>query len=69
MQFYVAVNISGRDFLVNDFDQQVKQHLLKHKVEGCYLEFEITETVLADNTEKCIEVMQKIKKTGYPVRN
>ncbi|NOQ16767.1 MAG: ammonium transporter, partial [Methyloprofundus sp.] len=62
--FYVAVNISGRDFVVNDFDQHVKQHLLKYQVEGHYLEFEITETVLADNTEKCIEVMKKIKKLG-----
>jgi len=63
-QFYVAVNISGRDFLVNDFDQQVKQLLLQFQVEGHYLEFEITETVLADNTEKCIAVMQKIKTLG-----
>jgi len=62
--FYVAVNISGRDFLVNNFDQQVQEHMLKHQVEGRYLEFEITETVLANNTEKCIEVMHKIKKLG-----
>jgi len=62
--FYVAVNISGRDFLVNNFDQKIKKHLLDHQIEGQHLEFEITETVLADNTEKCIEVMQKIKKLG-----
>jgi len=62
--FYVAINISGRDFLVNNFDQQVRQHLQKYQVEGSRIEFEITETVLASHTEKCIEVMQKIKKLG-----
>lgn len=62
--FYIAINISGRDFLVNNFDQQVKQQLLEHNVEGRYLEFEITETVLADNTEQCLKIMQKIKKLG-----
>jgi len=62
--FYVAVNISGRDFLVNNFDQQVKQLLERYQIQGNSLEFEITETVLANNTEQCIKVMQKIKKQG-----
>jgi len=62
--FYVAVNISGRDFLVNNFDQHVDQILQQYQVEGQYLEFEMTETVLADNTEQCIKVMKKIKKLG-----
>jgi len=62
--FYVAVNISGRDFLVNNFDQQVKSILEKYNIEGSRLEFEITETVLANNTERCIKIMKKIKELG-----
>ncbi|MFK5950886.1 MAG: ammonium transporter, partial [Methylococcales bacterium] len=62
--FYVAINISGRDFSVHNFVQQVEQHLLQHQVAGHYIEFEITETVLASNTEQCIDVMNKIKKLG-----
>jgi len=62
--FYVAVNISGRDFLLQNFDDQVKNILHKYQIEGHYLEFEITETVLANNTEHCIEVMKKIKQLG-----
>jgi len=62
--FYVSVNISGRDFLVNNFDQHVNDLLLKHQIDGHYLEFEITETVLANNAEKCVEVMNKLKKLG-----
>ncbi len=62
--FYVAVNISGRDFLVNNFVEQVKQIMSEHNIAGHYLEFEITETVLANNTEQCITVMQKIKQLG-----
>ncbi len=62
--FYIAVNISGRDFRVKDFDQQISSLLEKYKIQGRYLELEITETVLADNTEQCLSAMHKIKKLG-----
>ncbi len=62
--FYVAVNISGRDFLLQNFDHKVKKILQEHQIEGHCLEFEITETVLANNTDQCIEVMKKLKQLG-----
>lgn len=62
--FNIAINISGRDFLDVDFDLRVNQLLQQYNIKGHELEFEITETVLADNTEQCIGIMQKIKALG-----
>ncbi|MCK5355507.1 MAG: EAL domain-containing protein, partial [Methyloprofundus sp.] len=62
--FYVAVNFSARDFLLNDIDQKVKALLQQYSIEGNELEIEITETVLANNTEECIATMHKIKQLG-----
>ncbi|MCK5666812.1 MAG: bifunctional diguanylate cyclase/phosphodiesterase, partial [Thiotrichaceae bacterium] len=62
--FYIAVNLSGRDFLLNNIDQKIKALLQKYNIESSYLELEITETVLANNTEECIITMHKIKALG-----
>ncbi|NOQ13712.1 MAG: ammonium transporter [Methyloprofundus sp.] len=62
--FYIAVNLSGRDFLLHNIDQKIKALLQQYNIESRYLELEITETVLANNTEECIIAMHKIKKLG-----
>ena len=62
--FYVAINISGRDFLADDFDQKINKFLQQYKIEGHFLELEITETTLANNSKKCLMSMYKIKKLG-----
>ena len=62
--FYIAVNLSGRDFLLNNIDQKIKALLQQYSIESSYLELEITETVLANNTEECIITMHKIKALG-----
>jgi EAL domain-containing protein (putative c-di-GMP-specific phosphodiesterase class I) len=49
---------------VHDFDEKIKQLLNLYQIDGSFLELEITETVLADNTEQCIKVMNKIRKLG-----
>jgi Amt family ammonium transporter len=57
----VAVNISGKHFLIGDFYEQVAILLGKTNLSGEYLEFEITETVLAKDTLSCLEIMKKLK--------
>lgn len=60
----VAVNLSGRQFLQRDFASSVATVLDQSGLEAEYLELEITETVLADDTAHCIQVMQEIRSMG-----
>ena len=62
--FYISVNLSRRDFMLNNIDQKINTLLQKYSIESSYLELEITETVLANNTAECIITMHKIKKLG-----
>jgi len=57
----VAVNLSGKDFLDKDLYQTITHCLDSRQLTGNLLELEITETVLAENTEHCIELMKQLK--------
>ena len=73
----VAVNLSMKDFQLDGCYQRVCDALQKHHIHGSSLELEITETMLAKNTEQCISLMSRLQKmdikfsvddfgTGYP---
>lgn len=57
----VAVNLSGKDFLDENFYDTITHTLLTHDISASLLELEITETVLATNTSHCIDLMRKLK--------
>ena len=57
----IAVNLSGRH-LVSDFlVAYISQKLNAYGIEGCLLEIEITEGVLLQDIQRCIEVMAELK--------
>jgi len=58
----VAVNLSMKDFQLDDCYDRVRDALQKHNIQGHLLELEITETMLAKNTDQCIRLMNRLQK-------
>ncbi|SCN47669.1 diguanylate cyclase/phosphodiesterase (GGDEF & EAL domains) with PAS/PAC sensor(s) [methanotrophic endosymbiont of Bathymodiolus azoricus (Menez Gwen)] len=51
-----------KDFQLDGCYQRVCDALQKHHIHGSLLELEITETMLAKNTEQCISLMSRLQK-------
>lgn len=62
--FKIAVNISAKQLAKHDFIELVSRILLKHKVAGEKLEFEITESVALNNMADTIKKIVDLKKMG-----
>lgn len=63
----VAVNISPLQFRRSNFVKSIQTVLKKHQLSAEYLELEITENVLFNNTEKAIEKLQRLKELGVKI--
>lgn len=63
----VAVNISGHHLHSQTLPGMVEQLLQKYSLHAELLELEITEGVLAGNTDESIDAMKAIKKTGVRI--
>lgn len=57
----IAINISGRQLVAEDFVAHVEKKLTEHGINGEYLEFEITEGILIQDIENCIAVLNQLK--------
>ncbi len=60
----VAVNVSANEIQRNDFAEKVHQVLRATQMEPQYLEIEVTENSVMQNTEDCIRTMQDLKAMG-----
>ncbi len=60
----VAVNVSAVQILQNDFYQLVVSVLEEFKLDGRYLELELTESFLMKNPKDAIILFKKLKKLG-----
>ncbi len=60
----MAVNLSGVKFKHAQMDSLVKEVLMETKLEGKYLELEITETTIIENAEAIIITLNNIKNMG-----
>lgn len=58
----ISINISGISFKDTDFIQMMTEHIAKSKPE--LLDIEITETILIQNIEEALAIIQKIKNMG-----
>jgi len=58
----VAVNLSMKDFQLDDCYERIRNALQTHQIQGDLIEFEITETMLAKNTKQCISLMTRLQK-------
>ncbi|MRV73401.1 EAL domain-containing protein [Duganella sp. FT92W] len=61
---HVAVNVSSRQFIEGDLEEEVRAALERHKVPAELLELELTETALMSNAERTIGVLTRLKELG-----
>ncbi|WP_417538220.1 ammonium transporter [Marinomonas sp.] len=57
----VAVNLSGRHLVSDALVTYISERLSYYGIEGRYLEIEITEGVLLQDIQRCIDVMAELK--------
>jgi EAL domain-containing protein (putative c-di-GMP-specific phosphodiesterase class I) len=62
--FYIAVNLSGRQFRGKGFARQVADTLSKYNLHGSSLEFEITERLLMKDVPDVITTLDQLKEMG-----
>ena len=60
----MAVNVSARQFRTAGFVEAVEDALRKHLVPPPFLELELTESVLIEDREKAISILQRLKELG-----
>lgn len=60
----VAVNISPKQFLNHNFLSMVTAVLSETKVDPALIEFEITEGVMVENIEYCMDILRQLKALG-----
>lgn len=60
----MAVNVSGHQTYVSDFDRQVREVLAQHELAPQYLQLEMTESVIMQRTQQSIELMERLKALG-----
>lgn len=63
----VAVNISSLQFHQKDLAEQIMAMLNEYGLEPSWLEVEITESVIMQDTETALETLQKLQQTGVKV--
>ncbi|NIQ04092.1 MAG: diguanylate cyclase, partial [Nitrospinaceae bacterium] len=57
----VAVNLSGHQFNQNQLVQNIEEHILEFGVDPKYIELELTETVLMENSHKAITRLKALR--------
>ncbi|NOY13664.1 MAG: EAL domain-containing protein, partial [Deltaproteobacteria bacterium] len=63
----VAVNLSGFQLERSDFVERVKSILEETGVDGRFLEFEITETVIMQNPEFAVSILKQLRGMGIHI--
>ncbi len=63
----MSVNISSKQFLQPDLPEKVDQILQKNCIDACCLSIEITESMIMENVESAIEMLNKLKAMGVHI--
>ena len=64
---FISVNISPKDFYFIDVPQYISELAREFKLDPGMLRVEITETVMMNDTEKIIEILDQFRKNGFIV--
>ena len=60
----LSINVSAANLTENDFAQQVRLYLLKHRVPATMLELEVTESAIMDNSGQAIGQLAALEEAG-----
>ncbi|NVJ53035.1 MAG: EAL domain-containing protein [Campylobacteraceae bacterium] len=63
----IAINISAKQFLEEDFIDTIKKYIKQYKVNANLLKIELTESILAKSLDEVKDKMLKIKKLGVQI--
>ncbi|MFA6972286.1 MAG: EAL domain-containing protein [Gallionella sp.] len=63
----VSINVSARQFRSGNFDKLVAKALDKHKIDGRYLELELTESMLMQEPDDAVATMLRLKQIGVKI--
>lgn len=66
-QLRVAVNVSERQFLQDDFAERVSSALSNARLEPRFLEIELPEQIVMNNVAESISRLKKLKSTGVSI--
>lgn len=64
---HIAVNISTRQFMQEDFIEKLKRMLIKWDIEGENLELEITESTAMNNVNRAIYTFERLRELGVKI--
>ena len=62
-----AVNISAKQFLQDDMIENIKSAILKSQLDPKYLDLELTETIIMDDVDRAIEILEEVKRLGINI--
>ena len=65
--FQVAVNVSGQQIIEGDLIDSIRQALIDHRIDPQWLEIELTESSLMENTSHTIASLQTLQALGIKV--
>ena len=63
----VNVNLSAHDFLTRDLDKYIENLLHALQLPGSAISFEITESVLMQNREAAVKMIDKLRTIGSTI--
>jgi diguanylate cyclase (GGDEF)-like protein/PAS domain S-box-containing protein len=63
----IAINISARQFRNGNLDTQLAEALARHGIAAHHLEIELTESMLMQEPQRAIEIMEKLKLLGVKI--
>ena len=64
---YISVNVSSRQFKQQDFIEQVRSAIDKHKISADKLTLELTESIVADDINDTVKKMNALKALGIKI--
>jgi len=65
--FSIAINISIRQFQHGNLYQALKDNIEKYEIDGTQISIEITESIMMENVDNMIKIINKIKKLGIHI--
>lgn len=65
--FRIGINISPKQFQRPDFVSKVERVLIETGLEAKYLDLEITENGLMQNSDECLQTLDRLKKYGVKI--
>jgi len=66
-QLRIAVNVSPRQFIEENFSQMVQSVLIETGLKPTCLELEITESLLAEDSQKIVDIINELKDMGISI--